>query len=65
MAALYAIGAVWAVVAGVVLLVAILVLPPRDVRQWGAALEVALGWPWFLGRAVVGQVRAVDLERLQ
>ena len=49
MTALYASGAVWAVVGLIVLTAAVIAVPPRDVREFGLHLQVALGWPWLLG----------------
>ena len=51
---LYAIGAVWGVVGWAVLMAALASVPPRDVAEFGDALKVAFGWPWFLAVALWG-----------
>lgn len=56
MSALYAFAGVWTGVAAIVFVAAIVLIPPRDVRQLEAALRVSLGWPWYLGRAVADVV---------
>lgn len=47
MEALYVIGAVWAVVALIVLAATVIAVPPRSVAEFGLNLQVAFGWFWF------------------
>lgn len=62
MGALYAAGAIWGVVALVVLMAALAAVPPRTVAEFGVAMKVGLGWPWYLGVAVWGLTVGHDIE---
>ena len=62
MGALYLVGAIWGVIALIVLMAALAAVPPRDAREFGDALRVGFGWPWYLGVAVWGLTVGHDIE---
>jgi hypothetical protein len=62
MGVLYAIGGVWALVGLAVLVATVIVVPPRHVREFGLHLQVALGWPWFVGLVVWNLTAALVIK---